>query len=185
MQSTPNRQTILSDIKRESEGGESVTIAQVKNFLRLDYDVDDTLISILIDSANQAFEAFANRSLFESEITAYYESFGNTIRLPYSPVREVNSVKIQFLDGEEQDVEWELFGDQNLVLKPSNIYGEGYRLIINYSAGYDEIDPRIKLGLLKWIATNYEDRQDTADFNVFEVPNGSRSQWMPFRVMMI
>jgi len=77
---------------------------------------------------------------------------------------------------------WEQVGDTIRVLKPEEV-GYGNRLVVTYDTGYATIPNKLKLGLLKWIATNYEDRQNTADFNVYEVPGSSKDLWSEYRII--
>lgn len=183
------KESVLSSVVRTGGEGQAVSVEQVKNYLRVDYDVDDTIIQFLIKGAQSEFENYTRRTLFESNIVAYFSSFGDTIRLPYAPVIEVNDVRVQFEGGEPFQVEYEVLYEKDVSIRLNHTYGKGYSLIVDYKAGmYEEgetVHHKIVLGLLKWIATNYEDRQDTADFVVHEVPNGSKAMWNEFRVLRI
>ena len=168
--------------------GEKVylTRQEVKDFIRVDYTTDDTIIDMLISGSYGAFEAFTGRSLREYQIEAVWEQFGASVDLPYAPVTSVTKVEYRFEDGTNNDVTsvWEQVGNKIRVLKPEQV-AYGNRLVVDYSTGYDSLPGNLKLGLLKWIATNYEDRQNTADFNVYEVPNSSKHLWAEYRVMTL
>jgi len=179
----------LSSYKQADDTpGEKVylTRQEVKDFIRVDYNTDDTIIDMLISGAYGAFEAFTSRSLREYQIEAVWEQFGASVDLPYAPVISVTTVNYRFEDGTNNDVTsvWEQVGDKIRVLKPEQV-AYGNRLVVNYSTGYDVLPGNLKLGLLKWIASNYEDRQNTADFNVYEMPNGSKHLWAEYRVMSL
>jgi len=163
---------------------------EAKDFIRVDYTVDDDYIESLIDGSYDAFEAYTNRSLRNYTVNAIYEQFGVSLDLPYPPLPggtiSVSKVEYAFEDGTRNDVTsiWEQIGGSIRVLKPETI-APGYRLYITYSVVNPTIPKKVKTGLLKWIATNYEDRQNTADFNVYEVPNSSKHLWAEYRVMTL
>jgi len=71
----------------------------VKNFLRVDYTTDDTIIDLLIEAAYDAFEAFTNRSIRTYTIEAVWEQYGASVDLPYAPVTSVTTVEYRFQDG--------------------------------------------------------------------------------------
>ena len=186
-------ETILVSAKKtEGVTPTFLTTAEVKNYLRVDYTVDDTIIADLIEGAYDAFEGYTNRSIRTYTIEAVWEQFGVSVDLPYMPVNfrssavAVTSVEYSFEDGTKNDVTsvWEQVGGSIRVLKPETI-APGYRLYVDYDVVNPTIPKKLKMGLLKWIATNYEDRQNTADFNVYEVPNSSKHLWSEYRVMTL
>jgi uncharacterized phiE125 gp8 family phage protein len=76
---------------------EPVTLAEAKDWLRVDGDADDALIEGLISVARSLAERFFDRSLVTQAWTAYYDRFDCwEIRLPRGPLQAVNSV--QYLD---------------------------------------------------------------------------------------
>ena len=183
---------LVSATKTEGATPTFLTTAEVKNYLRVDYDVDDTIIDDLIEASYDAFEGYTNRSIRNYRIEAVWEQFGVSVDLPYMPVNfgssavSVTSVEYSFEDGTKNDVTsvWEQVGGSIRVLKPETI-APGYRLYVEYTIANPTIPRKLKIGLLKWIATNYEDRQNTADFNVYEVPNSSKHLWAEYRVMTL
>ena len=177
---------LVSATKTEGVTPTFLTTAEVKNYLRVDYTVDDTIIADLIQGAYDAFEGYTSRSLRTYTIEAVWEQFGASVDLPYAPVTSVTKVEYRFEDGTNNDVTslWEQIGGSIRVLKPEQV-AYGNRLVVTYATGYTTIPGKLKMGLLKWIATNYEDRQNTADFNVYEVPNSSKHLWAEYRVMTL
>ena len=107
--------------------------------------------------------------------------------LPYAPVTSVTKVEYRFEDGTNNDVTsiWEQIGGSIRVLKPEQV-AYGNRLVVTYDTGYTTIPGKLKMGLLKWIASNYEDRQDIiAGTIIAEMPNGSKQMWAEYRVMTL
>ena len=178
---------LVSATKTEGATPTFLTTAEVKNYIRVDYDVDDSFIDDLIEAAYDAFEGFTSRSLRTYTIEAVWEQFGASVDLPYAPVTSVTSVEYRFEDGTNNDVTsiWEQVGDEIRVLKPEQV-AYGNRLVVTYETGYTTIPRKLKVGLLKWIASNYEDRQDImAGTIIAEMPNGSKHMWAEYRVMSL
>ena len=183
---------LVSATKTQDKNIEFLTLAEVKNYLRVDYTVDDSYIADLIEGAYDAFESYTNTSIRPYSIDAVWEQFGVSLDLPYPPINygnytfTVRTVEYAFEDGTKQDVTsiWEQVGGAIRVLKPETI-APGYRLFVSYTVANATIPSKLKMGLLKWVATNYEDRQNTADFNVYEVPNSSKHLWAEYRVMTL
>lgn len=177
---------MVNATKTEGATPTFVTSAEAKSFMRVDYTTDDTIIDLLIQAAYDAFEAYTNRSLRTYDIVAVWEQYGASVDLPYAPVTSVTTVEYRFEDGTNNDVTsiWEQVGDQIRVLKPEEV-AYGNRLVVTYSTGYASIPNKLKLGLLKWIATNYEDRQNTAEMSISEVPGSSKELWADYRILTL
>lgn len=177
---------LVNATKTEGATPTFVTSAEAKAFMRVDYTTDDTIIDLLIEAAYDAFEAYTNRSLRTYDIVAVWEQYGASVDLPYAPVTSVTTVEYRFEDGTNNDVTsiWEQVGNQIRVLKPEEV-AYGNRLVVTYSTGYASIPNKLKLGLLKWIATNYEDRQNTAEMSISEVPGSSKELWADYRILTL
>lgn len=156
----------------------AVTVQEAKDFARIDDSFDDSIVDMLIKAAQRAFEEFTATVLYETTITVQY-SFDRSgdveFRLPYGPVDSITSVQV---DGEDIDYtqkgRWiEITGhDEETV----DIEYVAKRYDTN-----DTVDSKITLGLQKWIATNYDDRQNTVMETINEMPNGSKQLWASYR----
>lgn len=155
----------------------AVTVDEAKNWARIDDDFDDSIVEMLTEGADKAFESFTGKLLFVGTVTVEYdpEEFESILQLPWLPVDSITSVK----DEDDEDVEYELKGDHLQV----ELFDP---VTVEYEAGLyseaSEVDSQLKLGLLKWIASNYDDREDTViGTSVGMMPNESRKQWIPFK----
>lgn len=155
----------------------AVSVDEAKSWARIDEDFDDSIVEMLTDGADKAFESFTGKLLFVGTVIAEYDpkEFESILQLPWLPVDSITSVK----DEDDEDVDYELKGDHLEV----DVFEE---LTVTYEAGLystaSEVDAQLKLGLLKWIATNYDDREDTVIGTTIEtMPNESRKQWIPFK----
>ena len=72
---------------------EPVTVAEVKEQLRLDGNELDVMISNLITAARMAVEGIIKRRLITTGLRAGFDRFCPVMQLPYSPVQSVDSIK--------------------------------------------------------------------------------------------
>ena len=71
---------------------EPVTLAEVKNYCRIDEDRDDALIDSLIEAARDQVETRAGRQLITATWNMYLPDFPSIIRLPRPPLQSVTSI---------------------------------------------------------------------------------------------
>lgn len=167
-------------INRSNE--QPITVDDAKSWARIDDDFDDVIVDSLIDAATRAFEEYTRTLLYSSTVTVKY-SFDRSgraeFRLPYGPVDSITSVQH---DG--TDITYTQKGDW-ILLKDHD--GEDVDIVYvakTYDAA-DQIDGQIKIGLYKWVATNYDDRENTIVENINEMPNGSKQLWASYRRMQL
>lgn len=151
---------------RTIAGPEPVTLDEAKDFLRVDYDTDDVLITSIITQSRDIVEQFLSRSLVDSAITLTADCRHEMV-LPYGPVTSVASVLD--IDGiEVADWTWD---GLTLKLKVTDTF------TVLYNTAADE-HPGLKLGLLETIAYLYENRGDTASIGLILYYN---KNLQPFR----
>jgi len=161
---------------------ESATLATdvsaAKDWARIDASIDDFIVETLIEDAQKAFQRYTRSVLYETTVTVEY-SFDKAglveLRLPYGPVDSVTHVQEDGTDiGYTQKGDW------------IEITGHGGDTIeIEYIAKRydpaDEVDSDIIVGIWKYVATNYDDRENTSFEQIQEVPDGSKMKWKPYR----
>ncbi|MDR9419454.1 head-tail connector protein [Gracilimonas sp.] len=153
-----------------------VSVAEAKAYARIDQDTEDSIVEMLIHSASDAFEDYTGKLLIQRAVTVQFLSYGDDILyLPWLPIVSITSVQ-----KEGEDVEYEQYGDVLTV----NTSG---KIDVEYEAGLFEsnTDEAVKLGILKWIVSNYEDRQDVAAMSVQKLPNGSMHHWNRYKTQTI
>jgi hypothetical protein len=151
-----------------------VSLSDAKLYARIDGNVEDIIIDDIIRSAMADFETFTGKLFFERTVTCTFESEGYALLiLPYKPVVSITSVQ---KDGE--DVEYEQKGDRLEVDSDGEIE-------VVYECGLfedqDSVDGGARLGIYKYVTSNYEDRQDVAAMGISEMPNSSRKHWMRYK----
>jgi uncharacterized phiE125 gp8 family phage protein len=81
---------------------EPVTVAEAKQWARVEFPDHDTLFADLITAVRQAMEADCRMSFITQTRTVYLGGFRSTwsdLQLPYPPLQSIVSVKYQGFDG--------------------------------------------------------------------------------------
>lgn len=151
---------------------EPLTTAEVKNYLKVDFATDDTLIDLLIQSAREWVERHCNIGLLPQTITELCDDFPNT--LSRSPVRSVSSISYKDSAGNTQ-----VWASGNYIVdtydEPARIrkaysvtyptlYDEINNVTVVYTVGWDDatsLPAPIKRAMLLTIADAYENREDS------------------------
>ena len=175
---------------------EPLTLAEVKEFLRVDHSDDDATLAIFITAARQLCESYTRLALLPTTFEEYFDDFPqytgtykDEIRLSRSPVSAVTYVK--YIDGNEttitasaSDYKTDLIS-QPARISPDNGWFGTYETInavfIRYVAGYANaasVPAPLKHGMLLVIGDMYENRTDS----VKRLPTAAEYLWNPYRV---
>lgn len=154
---------ILRDVTTLVEpASEPITLAQAKNYLRVDFDDDNDLITALIISARLRLEKYAGIAISPRTLqaVAYVDEF---IELPYAPLNNITLV--EYWDGSG----WVAMG-----LGDYYILGTTYKKIymvannrmeyrFTYTCGYTSIPQPMITALYKLIADLYDYRESSVE----------------------
>lgn len=173
-----HQRNVARRIKTDIEPTDKLPVdtATAKAYTRIDNDVEDSIVDMLINSARKEFESYTRKLLFIRPVNATFDCEGDSIMiLPFLPVVNVTSVQ---KDG--NDVEFELKGDR------INISAVGEVEVI-YECGLftETVESEALLGILKFITSNFEDRQDVAAMSVTEMPNSSKKHWIKYKTFSL
>jgi len=180
----------------------ALTVQEVKDYLRVDSDAEDTLLGVLIDAATQMAESYLGRFLLTTVIEEFYDFFPvyktgvdpfhgdrNIIYLSRGPVQSLASVKYIDGNGDEitvsaSDYRTDLVGEPARVFPEDGWYGTKdtvNAVIIRYTCGYtqaSDVPANIKMAMLLMIGEMYEKRVDS----VHRLPTASEYLMNPYRV---
>lgn len=154
---------IIRDVTTLVEpASEPITLAQAKNYLKVDFDEDDSLITSLIISARIRLEKYAGVAMSARtlQVVAYVDEF---IELPYAPLNNITLV--EYWDGSG----WVAMG-----LGDYYILGTTYKKIymvannrmeyrFTYTCGYTSIPQPMITALYKLIADLYDYRESSVE----------------------
>lgn len=152
-----------ADVRVVSELGttEPTTLAEAKNYLRIDNVADDALITSMITNARRRAEKYLNSDIISKEREVYYPVLNCEVNLYYSPISTITEVEV---DGVVQTIDegYETLGLDNPLVRILSSGSE--KVKISYTtAGRD--NDEIKLGVLALIAENYYGRTDKVNTN--------------------
>ncbi len=151
-------------VTRTALAGEPITLAAMKNFLRVDHTADDALITQLIIGARKLLEARLNVSIIPHEVVLVWPDYEPIQPVPYGPVIEWEELNIDGLAADEPDdsVFRMAAGDMEAL----------------YTAGFEEVPEDITDAIRKIVQTNYTGE----GMNIFEimkyVEHHSRQLWL-------
>jgi hypothetical protein len=143
---------------------EPVTVAEAKQYCRVNNDVEDDLFAELITQSREAIEMATNLSLIPRQVDVWFNNEAGSFPLPFGPITYFMS----------------LYNAQN------NLIPQGQFLIIggpypkvaaplwanmkaSYMAGYDCLPKELKIAMLDQINYGYENRgMDVNDMGICE-----------------
>ena len=175
---------------------EPLTLAEVKEFLRVDHSDDDATLAIFITAARQLCESYTRLALMPTTFEEYFDDFPqysgdykDEIRLSRSPVSAVTYVKS--IDGNETTItadpaEYKIDTiSRPARISPDNGWFGTYETInavfVRYVAGFADaasVPAPLKHGMMLVIGDMYENRTDS----VKRLPTASEYLWNPYRV---
>lgn len=139
----------------DNEGAELITLAEAKAYLRIDASETtfDAQIATAVSAARRTVEEYLNRSLITRTVTATMNIANGIVNLPYAPV-------IGSLTG-ITDKEGNTIAADNYTLKSDAVQIQGYyQATFTYNAGYSELHPAFKVGILKLLAFDWQHNGD-------------------------
>lgn len=155
---------------------EPVTVAELKEFARIDHDYEDTLLSGFIVAARKMVEKYLSKKLIEQTIRVTMDEWNSRIiELPYPPLISVTGVYYVYEDDTTEEISSDnYYVDTNtfpgricfketgdIPINTDREYG-GYR--IDYKAGYGQVacdvPDDIKTAIMIWATDIYEGRAD-------------------------
>lgn len=162
------------DISETIIGLEPLNIDEVKNYLKINFDEDDLLLSDMIIAAREQAEKFTGLSLIEKEITLFASDYDNEIELPYPAHGEVVEVEI---NGQDVLANCTILGNKNKSVIVPVVYesissGDGVEIIYTTTG---DCPAAIKVALLKNIAEWYENRGNSSDNSINQLSENTIS----------
>lgn len=133
---------------------EPVSLAEAKEYLRIDFSDDDTLITSLITSARQKCEKILGLVLVDTTVKALYKNNGTIVELFYGPIKsdEDGIPIITGFDDSDSIKGW----DGNVWIE-----SQQHELNLTYDSGWEETPDWAKNAILKQVAWDYENRGDS------------------------
>lgn len=179
---------------KQSRGEAAVNINVVKNYIRTNYTVDDSLLDeILIKSAQSFIEKQLGICLTERTVTAYYECANSRIELPFGPHISIDAVFFVDKGVETETDNWYTTGLDYKTLHIGDTWTSGGKLerdvkivmtcgfVTDDSAALPDVPEQLIEALLKVIGTNYEMRLNYGESPTFIIPNEAKQLMKPYK----
>ena len=162
---------------------EPVTLAQAKEYARIDGSSEDSLITSLITMARTHCESYTGKCIVLKTVTIDSFTFPYQFQMPYGPLTNIlNISKCVTLD--QNGVETPLTYQVNAGLFPKLFIlggAQNYKFKLIYTAGFTTVPEDIKLAIKMMVNTLYERREDFSDLQAIESPLGVKALLMPYK----
>jgi hypothetical protein len=162
---------------------EPITLAEAKEYARIDGFSEDALITSLIKMARVHCESYMGKSIVLKTVTIDSFTFPYQFQMPYGPLtNEANISKCVTID--ENNVETPLQYRVNAGLFPKLFIlggAQSYKFKLVYTAGFTTVPEDIKLAIKMMVNTLYERREDFSDLQAIESPLGVKALLMPYK----
>lgn len=156
---------------------EALTLEQVKQFLRIEHNADDALISVAITAARASAEEYLRVLLLQQTYSYEFTSIAHILPLPVGPAQSVALVSAYDADGNDTEVEagqYRLTIDGYGVVFPHVPSGKSFA--IEFTAGLLDVPAPVRQGMLHHIAAMIENRAGQ-----IAMPELSRQLYQPYR----
>lgn len=154
----------------EESDTEPVTVAEVKNWIRITVPDEDVLLAELNTTARQQCEHYLNISLIERTVIAILQNELGNIELPFGPVDEIEeltdstgaNIAITDTTFGGQQFKWLRGSSESSGTPRNNFYSPCNTYVtVTYSAGYPDGIPEVfKTAILNQAAWVYTQRGD-------------------------
>jgi uncharacterized phiE125 gp8 family phage protein len=162
---------------------EPITLAEAKEYARIDGSTEDTLVTSLIKVARLHCESYMGKAIIRKTVTIESFGFPYQWQIPYGPLLAAGDVtKVVTLD--QNNAETALNYQLNVGLFPKiNIIGgaQSYKFKMIYTAGFTTVPEDIKLAVKMMVNTLYERREDFSDLQAIPSPLGVKAILMPYK----
>lgn len=161
---------------------EPITLAEAKNYLRIDSSDDDSLISTLITAVRMNAEQYIRRALITQSVTLAYDDYApSIIPLAMPPAQSITSITVYDADDNATIIansEYRLSANKEQIFIDNAIFAE--RVEIIYITGYGDnatdVPAAIRQGMLIHLAELYDQRASDS-----QIPASVKTLYNPFR----
>tara|TARA_Y100001951_G_scaffold104421_1_gene115952 strand:+ start:1649 stop:2191 length:543 start_codon:yes stop_codon:yes gene_type:complete len=170
-------------------GSEIVANSEMKNYLRVDHNIDDTLISEMVTQSRQYLENYISRDIVAKTRTYYLDTSDGVINIPFGPVASIESVTVDGTAATHTvvglDKETIELDSQPSYVVNNRLPGQYEKVKINYTtAGL--ADKLLKNSIMQMVSTLYDNRTDfKSGTTVIELPTQSKKLIDSYKSMFV
>lgn len=162
-------------------GSEIISVADCKNFIRIDTIADDALLGVMITAARINAENYLSRDIVAKTRTYFLEKSPNDllIDVPFGPIASIQSVTGTI---NNTSLEYSIYGLDDKIIELVGIYDN---VKINYTTS-GMSDGLLKQALLMMVSTYYDNRTDFVTGTIVQdVPSASKQILNGYKAMFI
>lgn len=178
---------------------EPVTLADVKNYLKIENTAEDTLIASMITAARVQLETRLNRAFLRQLWSLYLDilPFGNVINIPISPVISIEHLAVVDALGIYQNIDTANYSHDiktdcpllKVTKSLPEIGSEFSGIRVQFWAGYgvaaSDVPAPIVQAILHLVVFWYENRGPIASGEIHQIPYVILDMIAPFRKLRI
>lgn len=167
---------------------EPVTVATMKNYLNIDFDLWDTLLAVMLTSARVRLERYSGCTFISKTLIATFTSTSELVEIPYGPIQSITHVKSIDETGTKTTL---VEGTDYIVIgnlyKTIKFFNPGTPIEIEYVAGYTDstLPGDLRLAIMKQTAMDFEYREGTSDDKTQELSNSARGLCKSYRRVLM
>lgn len=148
-------------------GSEPVTLTEAKNYIRVDTDADDLLITNMIEQARIYLENYICRDIVAKDRTFFLDNAITVINIPFAPVETISTVTVEGSTASFTEV-----GLKKEMIELNELPAK--RIKITYQTS-GLVDGAIKQAILQMASTLYDNRADFVTGSITqEIPLDAR-----------
>lgn len=176
---------------------EPLSFAEVKQYLRLDGDAEDSLIDALIRAARVAAETYTGRAFITQSWQLFIDRWpaNGVLLMPLPPLQTIMSIVTLGPDGGETTVSADQYWVDGaatpgrVVMRPSCLSPMPGKSVggirVDFKAGYGDdwnmVPETLRLGMLQYVAHLYENRGGSG----IAMPLDVIAMWRPYRLVRL
>lgn len=148
-------------------GSEPVTLSETKNYMRVDTNQDDSLITNIIEQSRIYLENYICRDIVSKDRTFFLDDAVSIINIPFAPVETISTVTVEGSTAAFTEI-----GLKKEMIELNQLPAK--RIKITYqTSGF--VDTSIKQAILQMASTLYDNRADFVTGSITqEIPLDAR-----------
>jgi uncharacterized phiE125 gp8 family phage protein len=178
------------DITTQPVGTDIISLADMKEFLRVDHSDEDTTITAILNAAVQSCQDYTNRHFTTSNFTYYRDSFG-CYEFPVGPINSITSITYQDVKNDTETLDTDYYYS-DFKREPARLaFSETFQLyedtynaiVVSGTLGEAPAEP-IKHAIRLLTAHYYENRRAVITGTIAtELPLGVQALLNPYRII--
>jgi len=159
-------------------GSEIVTLAEAKNYIRIETDQDDLLVTNMIIQARTIIENYISSDIMPKSRSFFTDYVEESIDLSFAPVRVISSISSKGVALTSDQYEIKGLDKERIKFKEKHLED----VQVNYETiGLN--DEFLRQAVLQMVSTLYDNRSDIAFESINTIPTETKNLISSYRKM--